>query len=72
MLVERQLGLDLEIAALIVAEERFGPLASPFDRPADQARRPGEHCIFRVEEIARAEIPTHVMAQYANLLGRYA
>ena len=47
-------------------------LAGPFDRPADPARRPGEHRVFRVEEIARAEIAAHVVAQHAHLLGRHA
>ena len=72
VLVERQLGFDRQVAALIVAEERLAALAGPFDRPTDPARRPGEQRIFGVEEVARAEIAAHVLAHAAHLLRRHA
>ena len=40
--VERQLRSDGQIARLVIAQKRFLPLAGPFDRPADTARRPGD------------------------------
>ena len=70
--VERQLGRDGQIAALPVAEKRVAALAGPFDRPPDEARRPGKQRIFRVEQIARAEIAAHVAADAAHPLGRHA
>src|SRR6266478_7942012 len=72
LLVERQLGLDREVAPLIVAEERLAALAGPFDRLADAARRPGEQGVFGVEEIARPEIAAHVLAQNAHLFRWHA
>jgi hypothetical protein len=70
LLVERQLRLDREVAALIVAEERFAPLAGPLHRAAHLARGPRQQRVFREEEIARAEIAAHVLAGAAHLLGR--
>jgi hypothetical protein len=69
--VERQLGPDGEIAALPVAEKRVAALAGPFDRPPDKAGGPGKQRIFRVEQIARAEITAHVAADAAHPLRRH-
>ena len=58
--VERELGLDGEIARLVVAEERLLALAGPFHRPADAARRPGDQRELRIDRAARAEIAADV------------
>jgi hypothetical protein len=70
--VERKLGLDGEIARLIVAEERFVPLDDPFHRPAELARRPGHERKFRVDHAAGAEIAADVPHQHADLVRRHA
>ena len=72
VLVERELGLDRQIAALIIADEGFGAVAEPFHRPAELLRRPGQQRIFREEEIPRAEIAAHIAAHRADILGRHA
>ena len=71
ILIERELGLDGEVAALIIAEKRLGSLAGPLYRPADPARRPGEEGLFGIKEVPRPEIAAHVPAQAAHLLGRH-
>jgi hypothetical protein len=70
VLVERKLGVDGEVAALIIAEESLAALAGPLDRPADPARRPDEEGIFGIEKVARAKVPAHVVADAAHLLRR--
>ena len=60
--VERELGLDREVARLVVAEERLVPLADPFDRAADAPRRPGHQREFGIDHAARAEIAADVAA----------
>ena len=69
LLVESELSLDREIAALVIAEKCLAPLARPFHRPADPARGPGEQGVFGIEEVPRAEIAAHVPAHAAHLLG---
>ena len=71
ILIESELGLDGEIAALIIAEKRLASLAGPFHRPADPARGPGEEGIFGIKEVPRTEIAAHVPAHAAHLLGRH-
>ncbi len=70
--VERELRLDHLVAALIVAEERFRPLAGPFDRPADPFRRPGHQREFRIEGIAGAEIAADVARHHPHRRRRNA
>ena len=66
--VESELGLDGQVATLVIAEKCLAPLARLFHRPADPARGPSEEGIFRIKEIARAEVSTHVLAHAAHLL----
>ncbi len=61
VLVERQLGRHREIARLVVGLEIFAALASPFDRPADPLRGPGDDREFRVEAAAGAEIAADIL-----------
>src|SRR5262249_61663948 len=68
--VERKLGLDEEIAPLIVAEKSLLALARPFDRAADAPRCPGHQREFGVERVARAEIAADVAGDDANALHR--
>src|SRR5262249_17157086 len=70
--IERELGADEEVAALIIAEKGFLPLANPFDRTADAPRGPGDESEFRIEGVAGAEIAADVAGDHAHALGRHA
>ena len=50
VLVERELGMDFLLAALRVDDERFLPVAEPFDRPAELLRGPGQQRVLREVE----------------------
>jgi hypothetical protein len=69
ILIQSELRLDCEVPALIVAEKCLAPIARPFHRSASPARGPGEERVFRIKEVPRTEISTHVPAHTANLLG---
>ncbi len=58
--IEGELGLDLQIAGLMVAEKRLLPLAGPFDGPPEPARRPGDEREFRVGGVPRAKIAADI------------
>jgi hypothetical protein len=64
--VERQFGLDDLIAALIIAEERFGALARPLDRAAEALGGPHHQPEFRKERVAGAEIAADIATFHAN------
>ena len=66
--VERQLGLDRQVARLIIAEEGLAALAGPLDRTADLARRPGHQCEFRIERAARPEIAADLVHDDPHLV----
>ena len=70
--VERQLGLERQVAALVIGEEAFAAVGEEFDRPAELLRRPGQQRVFGEEGVARAEIAAHVAAHRAALLVRHA
>ena len=70
--VERQLGVDREIAALVVAEERLLPLAGPFHRAAEAPRRPGDQREFRDRSVAGAEIAADLARDDAHRVLRHA
>jgi hypothetical protein len=65
--VERELGVDRLVAALVVGEERLAAVAGPFDRPADALRRPGDQAEFRKERVAGAEIAADVARRHPHL-----
>ncbi len=54
--IERKLGLDGQITALIIAEEGLRPLAGPLDGTADAFRCPCDQRELGEERVARAEI----------------
>ncbi len=68
--IERELGFDIEIAGLVVAEKRLLPLAGPFDWTAEPARRPGDEGEFRVGGVPRAEIAADVAGDDPHLVLR--
>ena len=70
--IERKLGLDEEVAALVVAEKRLLTFAGPFDRAADAARCPGDQRKLGIECVARAEIAADVAGDDAHALRRDA
>jgi hypothetical protein len=49
--VESELGLDREIAALIIAEKCFAAFAGPLYRPADTPCRPTEKGVLGIKEV---------------------
>ncbi len=54
----------------MVAEKRLLPLAVPFDRKAEPARRPGDEREFRVGRVPRAEIAADVAGDDPHLVLR--
>src|SRR5262249_17016700 len=69
LLVERQLDLSDEVAALIIAEKRLAALAYPLHRPADPLRRPQNQREFRKDRVLGSEVSTDLVRHDANLLG---
>src|SRR5262249_58939739 len=55
-----------EIAAVIIGEERFSPLARPLDGPAEPPRRPRDQRELRIAAVARPEVPTHVARDHPH------
>ena len=71
-LVERQLDLGDEIAALVVGEERLRARRGVFDRALELARRPQHQAELDERPVARAEVAADVIGQDAQLVGRDA
>ncbi len=69
--VQGQLGLEREIASLIVGEERLVTLAGPFDRPPEPPRRPGDQREFGKEAAARSIVAADVVHHHPHALGRH-
>ena len=68
LVIERELRLHREIAALIVAEQRFTAVGCPFHRTADPARGPGNQHLFRENLAAGAEISADVADDQPELV----
>ena len=68
ILVERQLGMDVLLAALRVGEEGFLPVAGPFHRPADQLRRPRHQRMLGKVEALHAEAAADIVGDDAHLV----
>ena len=68
VVVERKLGLDRQVARLVVAEEGLAALAGPLDRAADPARRPSHQRKFRIERAACPEIAADLVHDDPHLL----
>ena len=60
LVVERQLDLGHQIAALIIAEKGFRPRRGEFHRPADLFRGPQHQTEFDKGAVAGAEIAADV------------
>jgi hypothetical protein len=58
--VERELGLDHEVAALIVAQQRLVAVGGPLDRAAELACGPGHQRLLGEDCPARPEVAAHV------------
>ena len=70
--IERELRLHGEVAALVIAEERFRALARPLHRPRQLACRPAHQRKFRIERVAGAEIAADVARDHAHRGLRHA
>ena len=69
--VQGQLGLQREIAPLIVGEERLMPLAGPLHRLPHTPCRPCDECEFGEEAAPRSVIAAHVVHHDPDALGRH-
>ena len=70
--IERELGLDREVAALIVAEQRFAAVRGPFHRAAGLPRGPGHQRLLGEDLAARAEIAADVADHQPHLVVGHA
>jgi len=59
-LVEGELRLGGQVAAVEVGDERVTAVADPLDRPPDPSRRPGNQREFRTGAVADAEIAADI------------
>ena len=66
--VERQLRVDMEVAGLVVAGERFLALGDVLDRTAELARGDAEQDEIRIQAVARAKAAADVPVHDAQLL----
>ena len=64
--VERQLGIDLLVATLIVAEQRLRARRNPFDRPADAARRPDEDGLLGIGLALHAKAAADIAGDHTD------
>jgi hypothetical protein len=62
----------VRIARLVIGDEIFLPVASPFDRPAEPSRCPYDEREFGVERAARSEIAADILHDDAHLFRRDA
>ena len=67
VLVERQLGVEVVVAAVLVAEEGAAAIVGPFDRTAEQLRGMEEPGIFGVGRALHAERAADIAGEDAHL-----
>ena len=70
MLVQRQLGVALHVAAMRAGEEFFAALGRPFHRTLQGAGAVGRHHVFGVGAGLHAKTTADVADQHAHLLMR--
>ena len=70
--VERKLDFGDEIAALIIAQERFRARRGEFHRPAELLRCPQHQAELDEDAVARAEIAADIVREDAQPVGRNA
>lgn len=66
MLVESQLRLGGQVAAVEIGGERVAALAPPFDRAPGPFGRPGNQREFRIGVVADAEIPADIARDHTD------
>jgi hypothetical protein len=67
ILIERQLGLGDDVAAMLVGEQHLAALAAPFDRAAELARRHQGQAMLDILPALGAEAATDIAGDDANL-----
>ena len=72
VLVERQLGDALVVAAVMVAQEALGALVGPLHRPAERLRRQQQRAVLGIDLRLHAERAADIAGQHAHLVGRHA
>ena len=65
---EAELGSGDVIAAVVVAEERFGALVDPLHRPAEAPCRPQDENGLGIQEVLHAEAAAYVRRDDADIL----
>jgi hypothetical protein len=68
ILVERQFGQRVVVAAMGVGQEGFAAVAGPLDRPADLLAGPDQRGLFAVEIDLGAETTAHVGRHHTQLV----
>ena len=71
VLVERQLGHALVIAAVMVAQKAFRALVGPFHRPAQQLGAQQQRSVLGIDLALHAERAADIAGQHAHLVGRH-
>ena len=69
--VERQLGADVLVAAVIIAEQRLGARRDPFDRPADAARSPDDDRLLGIDIALHAKAAADIAGDDADAAFRH-
>ena len=69
VLVEREFGGHLVIAAMRIRDERAGPVVGPFYRPAEKLRRMQHADIFGIDRRLHAERAADIAGEDMHLVG---
>ena len=69
--IERERGLGMVIAGLMVAEKHFAPCGDPFHRPPHPTRRPRNQRVLGIRHIFGAEPAADVRHDETHLVRRY-
>ena len=68
VVVEREFGVDHEVAGLIVGQHAFGAARGPLDRAPDPARRPQHQDLVDVERVPGAVGTADIADDHADLV----
>ena len=71
-LIQRQLAMHAQTAAVIVAEEGLGSAGEPPHRPPRDLGRQGQRSVLRIGTAADAEAAAHILRPHAHPVGRQA
>ena len=72
VLVEGELRIHREVAALVIADKRFAAVRRPLDGMAETLRGPGHEGEFRIERVPGAVISSHIGGHHPHPVLRHA